>query len=166
MAENKPFTQILGEWAEAFMHRSFREFKAFMDEAGLSPTQVNTLMRLHHKGPYGVSDIGEFTGVTNAAASQMIDRLVQMELIQRVESTSDRRYKQLSLTEKGEQLVKRGIETRRRWFEDITCEITPEQQAIVAEGLTILTVAARKLDTTTSNEERSHPSGYQIGKDE
>ncbi len=147
MVINKPFTLIVGEWTEVFMHRSFREFKTFMNEEGLSSTQVNTLMRLYHHGPSGVSDIGEFSGVTNPAASQMIDRLVQMDLIQRVESPSDRRFKQLSLTDKGENLVLRGIEVRKRWFEDLTCELSADQQKIVAEGLQILTKAARRLDS-------------------
>ena len=146
MANQKPLTEILGEWTEVFMHRSFREFKSFMDEAGLSPTQVNTLMRLHHRGPSGVSDIGGFTGVTNPAASQMIDRLVQMGLIQRVESPSDRRFKQITLTEKGENLVRRGIEVRQRWFEDLTCELSDEEQELVGSGLQILTGAARRMD--------------------
>jgi DNA-binding MarR family transcriptional regulator len=165
MSSEKQFSQILREWAEAFMHRSFKEFKSFMDEEGLSPTQVNTLMRLYHKGSCGVSDIGEFTGVTNAAASQMIDRLVQMNLLERVESASDRRYKQLSLTEKGKQLVHRGIETRQRWFEDLTCEITAEQQKIVADGLTILTEAAKNRDANSRKLERSPRGGLSTGKE-
>lgn len=149
MAEQKTLTQILGEWTEVFMHRSFREFKSFMDEEGLSPTQVNTLMRLHHRGPSGVSDIGGFTGVTNPAASQMIDRLVQMGLIQRVESPSDRRFKQITLTEKGENLVRRGIAIRQRWYEDLTCELSVEEQELVGSGLQILTDAARRMDADT-----------------
>jgi len=151
MNPDKPFSKIVGEWTEVFMHRSFREFKTFMNEEGLSSTQVNTLMRLYHRGPSGVSDIGEFSGVTNPAASQMIDRLVQMGLIQRGESPSDRRFKQITLTEKGEQLVKRGIDARQRWYEDLTCELSADQQKVIAEGLQILTNAARKLDADSQN---------------
>jgi DNA-binding MarR family transcriptional regulator len=151
MTDAKPFSEILNEWTEVFMHRSFREFKTFMNEEGLSSTQVNTLMRLYHHGPSGVSDIGEFSGVTNPAASQMIDRLVQMGLIKRVESPSDRRFKQITLTDKGEQLVKRGIEARQRWYEDLTCELSTDQQQAIAQGLQILTNAARKLDADSQN---------------
>ena len=46
----KSFSEVMGEWAEVFMHRSFRDFKRFMDEAGLSPSQANALMRLYHGG--------------------------------------------------------------------------------------------------------------------
>jgi DNA-binding MarR family transcriptional regulator len=142
--KKKILSQILAEWTEVFMHRSFREFKSFIDEEGLSPTQINSLMWLKHCGASGVTDIANFTGITNAAASQMIDRLVQMELIKRVESTSDRRYKQLSLTEKGEQLLQRGFESRRLWLNELTASLEPDEQMAIATGLKILTAAAKK----------------------
>ena len=144
MSDSTPFSEILNEWTEIFFRRSFHDVKRFMDKEGLSPTQVNTLMRLHHCGESGVTELGEFTGVTNAAASQMIDRLVQMELIQRVESTSDRRYKQLSLTEKGEQLLQRGFESRRLWLNELTASLEPDEQMAIATGLKIFNRSSEK----------------------
>jgi DNA-binding MarR family transcriptional regulator len=146
MINAKSFSEILNEWTELFMRRSFHDFKVFMDQEGLSPTQVNTLMRLHHCGESGVTELGEFTGVTNAAASQMIDRLVQMGLIQRVESTSDRRYKLLTLTDKGEELVQRGFESRRLWLKELTISLNQDEQSAIATGLEMLTAAAKKLE--------------------
>ncbi|NTW09350.1 MAG: MarR family transcriptional regulator [Anaerolineaceae bacterium] len=155
MSDSTPFSEILNEWTEIFFRRSFHDVKRFMDKEGLSPTQVNTLMRLHHCGESGVTELGEFTGVTNAAASQMIDRLVQMELIQRVESTSDRRYKQLSLTEKGEQLLQRGFESRRLWLNELTVSLEPDEQMAIATGLKILTAAAKKTEIPSAFPKKS-----------
>jgi hypothetical protein len=76
----KPFSEVLGEWAEVFMHRSFRDFKRFMDDSDLSPSQTNALMRLYHGKLCGVSDIGRHLGISNAAASQMVERLIQQAL--------------------------------------------------------------------------------------
>ena len=56
------------EWAEVFMHRSMGDFKRFMDESGLSPSQVSTLMHLHYGRQCGVSDIGQHLGVTHSSA--------------------------------------------------------------------------------------------------
>ncbi len=83
----KSFSEVMGEWAEVFMHRSFRDFKRFMDDAGLSPSQANALMRLYHGELCGVSDIGGHLGISNAAASQMVERLVQMGLLERTEDS-------------------------------------------------------------------------------
>lgn len=146
MSLPKPFPQVLHEWAEVFMRRSMRDFKRFMDDSGLSPSQVHTLMRLYHSGGCGVSDIGGQLGVTNAAASQMIDRLVQAGFVARAEDPADRRAKQITLAQEGRALVENGIEARRRWMEDLTCTLTAEEQETIASALTLLTEAARRLE--------------------
>jgi DNA-binding MarR family transcriptional regulator len=146
----KPISAILQEWTEVFAHRSMRDFKRFMDDTGLSPSQVNTLMRLHYGRMCGVTDVAGHLGITNAAASQMIERLVQMGLLARTESPADRRVKQLTLTDAGRTLVQDGIEARRRWMEDLVETLTPDEQATIASALTILTEAAKKLEKTSS----------------
>jgi DNA-binding MarR family transcriptional regulator len=142
----KSFTATLHEWAEVFARRSMRDFKRFMDDNGLSPSQLNALMRLHYGGRCGVSEIGEHTGISNAAASQMVDRLFQMGLIERVESPDDRRAKQLTLTAKGRNLVEQGIDARRCWLEELVSTFTYEQQVQIGEALMLLTEAARELE--------------------
>ena len=77
MSSTKALTEVIHEWSEVFMRRSGRDFKRFMDETGLSFSQLIVLMRLYHGSKSGVSEIGEQLGITNAAASQSIDRLVK-----------------------------------------------------------------------------------------
>ena len=126
------------------MHRSMREFKRFMDDTSLSFSQINILMRLVHGGSAGVSEIGEKLGVTNAAASQAVDRLVQLGLIERTEDPEDRRAKRLVLTKKGRELIEKGIEARSKWIEGLTDDLIPEQQNMIISALTLLTEAARR----------------------
>lgn len=146
MASTEEFTRALHDWAEVFMHRSMRDFKRFMDDSGLSPSQINALMRLHYRGKCGVSDIGEHLGVTNAAASQMVDRMVQLGLFTRSEDSADRRVRQVALTPEGQALVEAGVEARRRWMEELTTTLTPKEQEAIVAALIILTAAARRLD--------------------
>ena len=143
MSTTKELTEIIHEWSEVFMRRSGRDFKRFMDETGLSFSHLNVLMRLYHGGNSGVSEIGEQMGVTSAAASQAIDRLVLQGLIQRTEDPIDRRAKQLTLTPKGRTLIERGIEARSQWVEGLTEALTPEQQSMTISALTLLPEAAR-----------------------
>jgi DNA-binding MarR family transcriptional regulator len=143
MSPTKELTEVIHEWSEVFMRRSGRDFKRFMDETGLSFSQLNVLMRLYHGGNSGVSDIGEQMGVTSAAASQAIDRLVLLGLIERTEDPKDRRAKRLALTPKGRTLIESGIDARSRWVEDLTDALTPEQQSLTILALTLLTEAAR-----------------------
>mgnify|MGYP001454409802 CR=1 FL=1 len=144
MSPTKVLTEIIREWSEVFMHRSMREFKRFMDDTSLSFSQINILMRLVHGGSAGVSEIGEKLGVTNAAASQAVDRLVQLGLIERTEDPEDRRAKRLVLTKKGRELIEKGIEARSKWIEGLTDDLIPEQQNMIISALTLLTEAARR----------------------
>ena len=115
----------------------------FMEETGLSFSQINILMRLLHGRRIGVSEIGEQLGVTNAAASQAVDRLVGLDLIERTEDPIDRRAKRLALTRKGRALIEQGIEIRSQWIEGLTDALTPEQQSLIISALTLLTEAAQ-----------------------
>jgi len=144
MSLTKALNEVIREWAEVFMHRSMRDFRRFMDETGLSFSQINILMRLFHGKSTGVSEIGEQLGVTNAAASQAVDRLVQLDLIERTEDPEDRRAKRLALTQKGRSLIEKGIEARSKWIEGLTDALTPEQQNMIISALTLLTEAAQK----------------------
>ena len=144
MSPTKVLTEIIREWSEVFMHHSMREFKRFMDDTSLSFSQINILMRLVHGGSAGVSEIGEKLGVTNAAASQAVDRLVQLGLIERTEDPEDRRAKRLVLTKKGRELIEKGIEARSKWIEGLTDDLIPEQQNMIISALTLLTEAARR----------------------
>jgi DNA-binding MarR family transcriptional regulator len=123
------------------MHESMR----FSKESGLSMGQLSTLFRLYHGGICGVSDLGDHLGVTNAAASQMVDRLVQQGYLERTEDPDDRRVKQLRLTPKGVRMVQNSIEVRLRWMEEITAELSPEQQEAITSALSILIEKAQGL---------------------
>ena len=100
MQSSKQLPEVIHEWSKVFMHRTMRDNKRFMDEAGLSFPQINVLMGLFHERKSGVSRVGKQMGVTNAAASQAIERLVQMGFVERTEDPEDRRAKRLALTPK------------------------------------------------------------------
>jgi DNA-binding MarR family transcriptional regulator len=143
MLPTKPYADVLHKWVEVFMQRSMSDFKHFMDESDLSPSQVNILMRLHFGGRCDVSEIGASLGVSKAAASQSVDRLFQRNLLKRVEDPVDRRFKQVTLTAQGESLVERSFESRYRWMDELTEALSPEQQQAIAAALAALTEAAR-----------------------
>jgi DNA-binding MarR family transcriptional regulator len=147
MLPTKPYSEALHEWVKVFMHRSMSDFKRFMDESDLSPSQVNILMRLHFGGQCDVSEIGASLGVSKAAASQSVDRLFQRDLLKRVEDPVDRRFKQVTLTAQGESLVERSFEARYRWMDELAEALSPEQQQEIAAALAVLTEAARTTQT-------------------
>jgi DNA-binding MarR family transcriptional regulator len=146
MFSSQLFTKVLQEWVEVFMHRSFRDFKRFMDESGLSASQVNTLMRLYHRGACGVTDIAQSLGITIAATSQLVDKLVLNGLIDRTEDESDRRARQITLTKQGYLLIQESMTAWSGWMEDLTTTLSKEELQAITEALKLLTEAALRLD--------------------
>jgi len=116
----------------------------FAKSTGLSMPQFSILIQLHHKGTCGMSEIGERFDITNAAASQLVDKLVHSGYLERAEDPSDRRAKVLSLTAQGQSLVEQGIQERYRWMDDLVKNLTAEEKVKVSDGLTILTEAVQK----------------------
>ena len=128
------------------MHHTMRERAHFAKATGLSMPQFGILMQLHYRGNCGVSDIGERFDITNAAASQLVEKLVQSRLIQREEDPSDRRAKLLNLTDKGRNLIQRGLEGRYRWVDQVAGKLSAEEREKVSEALKIMSQAAEELE--------------------
>jgi DNA-binding MarR family transcriptional regulator len=84
------------------------------DEA-LAMSQVKLLLLISRpEQRFKVTDVAEFLGVTNAAASRAIERLVQRGLVDRTVSRDDRRAVDLSLTDQSRQLLDRFTDVRNR----------------------------------------------------
>ena len=146
MAEPASFERSLRAFAGVILRRSVHEFIRSMKEAGISPSQLNTLMRLHYQGSCPISEVGDELGVSAAAASQMAERLVQLGFIERSEDSDDRRIKRIRLTSVGKAMVARGIEARVSWIKGLKQFLGPEEQAEASAVLARLTEAVRALE--------------------
>lgn len=146
MTNSPQFPQSIRSWMDVFMNRSMRSWHLFAKSTGLSMPQFSVLMQLHHKGACGMSEISERFEITPAAASQLVDKLVQSGLVQREEDPSDRRAKLLNLTEKGQELIQQGHVERYRWVDELGGKLTAEERAQVSEALDIMTRAAEELE--------------------
>src|SRR5208283_3212855 len=109
MQTKREVAGVIRQWMEAFTMRSLGDWRRFVKSSGLSMPQLSLLMRLYYGGGCGVHDIGSGFGVSSAAASQLVDRLVHAGLVARVEDPDDRRARQIALSAKGRGLIQRGI---------------------------------------------------------
>jgi DNA-binding MarR family transcriptional regulator len=155
MMSHPDFIQTLRQFMDIAMHHVLHERLHYAKALGLSMPQFGVLLQLHYRGNCGVSDISDRFDITNAAASQLVDKLVQSKLIQREEDPHDRRAKLLNLTEKAKGLIQRNVEERYRWVNKLAEKLTVEERAKVAEALEIMTQAARELETETDTQAES-----------
>jgi DNA-binding MarR family transcriptional regulator len=101
-------------------------------------SQLGALLHIHREGSSAVSDLGDSLGVTNAAASQMLDRLVQQDLILRSEDPYDRRAKQISLTNKGQQVLEEGMCARLSWLGELSARLSETEKRQVIAAIEIM----------------------------
>ncbi len=134
----EPFVATLKEWFEVSMHRSMRNFIRYARNSGLSMTHLGALFHIHHRGSSGVTELGDHLGVTSAASSQMLERLVQQQLILRTEDPDDRRVKQIVLTDEGSLVLEEGIRARQSWLDDLAKTLSDDEKETIKGALDIL----------------------------
>lgn len=154
MSSPKQFAKVLHIWAGVSMKRSMRDFERYAREAGVSMPQISTMMFLYHKDTCKVSEIGSHLSVTNAAASQMIQRLVEQGLLERSECPDDRRVKQITLSKDGRALLEKGIALRQRWLGSLAAELSADEQEAIIQAFNSLIGAASRLEARKADKEK------------
>ena len=144
----------LRDWTDLFMRRSMKGLVRSSKGMGLSVSQVMALFQIYRRGSYDVSDIGGELGVTSAAASQLLEGLVQRDLVTRVEDAHDRRIRRILLTEEGRRVLQK-IRSRERWTHGLANALTPTEQERIISALRILIERAGQLEETPGSNPRS-----------
>ena len=146
MTDSIQLNQVLRDWTDMFMTRSMKGLAHYLRARGFSMQQFFMLMQVHHRGQCGITDLSERMEISNAAASQQVDKLFQLGLIDRAEDPNDRRAKQITLSVKGRELLEASINERYRWIEELSANLSADERDTVGVALEILTEAARKLE--------------------
>jgi DNA-binding MarR family transcriptional regulator len=121
----------------AWSVREVIEKKILRDVAGekLSFPQLKLLYLVAHTDDHIISDAAAFLGVTNAAASRAVDKLVCRKLLRRTEVRADRRSSQLYLTEAGRRLIQAYEAARDKLVAKVFAQFSPEELRQTAEIL-------------------------------
>jgi DNA-binding MarR family transcriptional regulator len=140
-----PFAATIEKWVKVSMHRSMRNFLHYVRQSGLSMSHMGAMLHIHRAGKCGVTELGNHLGVTSAAASQMLERLVQLGLILRTEDPDDRRVKQIELTDKGKRFLEDGIRARQSWIDDLLQSLSQDEKETIGVALDTLNSKVRAL---------------------
>ncbi|MEA3327971.1 MAG: MarR family transcriptional regulator [Chloroflexota bacterium] len=138
MSSEDEFLNTLREWIETSTHRSMHAFIRHNRESELSLSQVNTLFRLYHHGSSPVNDLADHLGITMAAVSQLLNQLIDSGYIHRSTSTTDRRVKLITITDKGALTVERSMQARQAWINELALLFTPLEKKQILPYLELL----------------------------
>lgn len=92
-------------------------------------SQFAAMLVLGEAGPQTVSTLADRIGLSRAATSHLIERLVNRKLLHRTEDPDDRRQKRVTLAHSGEHLLNAVAEVHRRSTRAIWSGLSPAQRA-------------------------------------
>jgi DNA-binding MarR family transcriptional regulator len=131
-------TQTILDWSTVLVRDSMHDFNRYARAAGLSLTQLYLLLHLYYRGPSEVMNFTELMQVSPAGASQMIERMVQQGLLQRVESPDDRRVRLVNLTSEGRKIVEESTTARRKSIDGLVTSLSQEEKVTIEKVLAML----------------------------
>jgi DNA-binding MarR family transcriptional regulator len=142
---DKQLKKALLDWSNTFMQLSLNDLSRFAHTNGLSLAQMSILMHLHYQGDCEVTGFSEMLHISRAAASQMIERLVQLGVVYRFQSSEDRRLRLVDLTEFGKGMVIESLDARITWINQLVDQISIEDQKLFSTMVIKLNEYARNL---------------------
>jgi DNA-binding MarR family transcriptional regulator len=94
-----------GFWLRKLSNAVSQSFAERVERHGVSVANWVVLRVLYDHEALALKDIVERVGVDQGSLSRMVDRLLEKDLVERVENPDDRRAVRISLTRVGRQLV-------------------------------------------------------------
>lgn len=104
-------------------------------EGEISLPQFEILRLIERNGNHHVGEIASFMGVSQAAASKNVDKLVRLGLVARVVQESDRRAVSLSVTARGKSIIRRYEALKQERLNRVLGEFTDEEVRSITGGL-------------------------------
>lgn len=119
------------------------EKELLADVAGdqLTLQQLKVLKLLDLTATRNIGDVAAFLGVSNAAASKTVDRLVRRNYLLRTEARTDRRSSELSLADAARKLLHRYESARSRKLRQVFGGLEPDEVRRTTDLLERLTRA-------------------------
>jgi DNA-binding MarR family transcriptional regulator len=103
--------------------------------AGVSPQQVGLLVSIKYAPGFTVGELATEERVSTAAMSKRVTRLERDGLVERTQSTKDRRCVGLTLSEEGQRTLRRVRSRRTAWLASRLGMLTRDELAAVGAAV-------------------------------
>jgi MarR family 2-MHQ and catechol resistance regulon transcriptional repressor len=104
-----------------------------LDAHGLTPSQFAVLEALFHVGPMCLSDLARKILRTSGNLTMVVDNLEKSGLVKRVQSSNDRRYISVEITEKGSEIIADIFPEHATQVTRLMARLSPEEQDTLRE---------------------------------
>jgi len=134
--------------------RAMGHLRGAVDETlDLTYNQYKALLSLSDMGPCTLNVLSQELDVATSSASQMVDRLVAMNLVERATADADRRSIVLTTSAEGEKLLEKIKEDILLRYQDLFQNLGPAEQNNLAGAIHTL---VRILEKAIHGEEKEN----------
>jgi DNA-binding MarR family transcriptional regulator len=96
------------------------------------------ILRYVRRGTDSMSELAAAKNISRPAMSQAVDVLVKKKLLTRIQSTTDRRYVDLALTEEGNSLLDTVFKETRGWMEERMSKLSADELETISKAMVAL----------------------------
>ncbi len=96
------------------------------------------VLRHVRRGVCSISELATAKNISRPAISQAVDLLVRKGLLTRIQSTQDRRYVELSLTDSGNALLDTVFKDTRSWMKKRMSALSADELETIAKAMDIM----------------------------
>jgi MarR family 2-MHQ and catechol resistance regulon transcriptional repressor len=137
MAQREKSSEALHAWL--IMLKTFQAMSRYLWppilKMGLGDSDFRVLELLLHKGPTPVNAIGPKVNLNPGSVSVAVDRLYKKGLVSRLECSSDRRVRTVSITAKGSEvfapLFRQQVSLIQNAFQDVSSKDQKQLQKLL-----------------------------------
>ncbi len=106
--------------------------------SGMSVPQFRVLLFVRRNPGTSLSPVAEHLGIALPSASQLVDRRVRSGYLDKRHSARERRMVELSLTDRGREVLEERDARTRAWLRERLAALDPERRRALADGLAAL----------------------------
>jgi DNA-binding MarR family transcriptional regulator len=96
------------------------------------------ILRHVRRGTGSISELATAKNISRPAISQAVEVLVKKGLLTRVQSSQDRRFVELTLTESGNNLLDSVFQDTREWMKERMSTLSTDELETVSKAMTAL----------------------------
>lgn len=126
----------------------YLEAEATRELIGLevTPAQMNALVVLYEPQNLPMGELAEQLGLTESAATRLVDRLLRMNLVRRDRDEVDRRVVRVRLSSYGRQLADLVFKRREEQFTRFAVRLAATERQNLIQGLSALLAVFQDLE--------------------
>ena len=158
------FTAAIQALLPKLMHYLNAEENRELTGLGITPGQINALLVLYLKDNRTMGELSSEINLAESAATRLVTRLVNLNLVRRRGDEKDRRVVRVSLTAYGRQLARLVFERRHLQFTSLAEQLKPEERENLITSLqaALRGFAALEKLYEANNSKRTNPSGSEL----